>query len=175
MSICLIQRDSGDEELYSVYVPTNHLYIGDIYLLNSQEIIRPNLSVREGIGMLLASLLWWFSQINPFVMVKVIYLLSSHFSLYFRDHCFSGNVNASGDFFHRKYPSSEWQDTNKPNGIDWVIVLNACTTCGFTLSCQIENIIAFVILSSHLSLISRVIRDTGGIHFIPASHSLAIS
>lgn len=35
----------------SVYVPTNHLYIGDIFLINSEEIIRPNLSVREGIGL----------------------------------------------------------------------------------------------------------------------------
>lgn len=34
-----------------VYVPTNHLYIGDIFLVNSNDVIRPNLSVREGIGM----------------------------------------------------------------------------------------------------------------------------
>ncbi|GJU62137.1 COV 1-like protein [Tanacetum coccineum] len=38
-----------EEELYSVYVPTNHLYIGDIFLVNSKDVIRPNLSVREGI------------------------------------------------------------------------------------------------------------------------------
>ena len=44
------QSYTGDEELYSVYVPTNHLYIGDIFLVNSKEVIRPNLSVREGIG-----------------------------------------------------------------------------------------------------------------------------
>jgi hypothetical protein len=36
-----------------VYVPTNHLYIGDIFLVNSEEIIRPNLSIREGIGRVL--------------------------------------------------------------------------------------------------------------------------
>ena len=46
----LLQTDKGDEELCSVYVPTNHLYIGDIFLVNSEEIIRPNLSIREGIG-----------------------------------------------------------------------------------------------------------------------------
>jgi hypothetical protein len=51
---CVIQQtDKGDEELCSVYVPTNHLYIGDIFLLNTDEIIRPNLSIREGIGKLL--------------------------------------------------------------------------------------------------------------------------
>lgn len=45
----ILQSYTGDEELYSVYVPTNHLYIGDIFLVNSKEVIRPNLSVREGI------------------------------------------------------------------------------------------------------------------------------
>ncbi|CAM6101590.1 unnamed protein product [Calypogeia fissa] len=44
-----LQMETGDEDLCSVYVPTNHLYIGDIFLVNSREIIRPNLSVREGI------------------------------------------------------------------------------------------------------------------------------
>lgn len=50
--ICILstQRESEDEELCSVFVPTNHLYIGDIFLVNSKEIIRPNLSIREGIG-----------------------------------------------------------------------------------------------------------------------------
>ncbi|GJU50444.1 hypothetical protein Tco_1219999, partial [Tanacetum coccineum] len=43
-------RENGDEELCSVYVPTNHLYIGDVFLVNSEEIIRPNLSIREGIA-----------------------------------------------------------------------------------------------------------------------------
>lgn len=33
-----------------MYVPTNHLYIGDIFLVNARDVIRPNLSVREGIG-----------------------------------------------------------------------------------------------------------------------------
>ncbi|KAJ7519025.1 hypothetical protein O6H91_20G019900 [Diphasiastrum complanatum] len=45
----VLQNETGQEELCCVYVPTNHLYIGDIFLLNSRDIIRPNLSVREGI------------------------------------------------------------------------------------------------------------------------------
>ncbi|GJZ95920.1 COV 1-like protein [Tanacetum coccineum] len=49
-SSVILQTYSGEEELYSVYVPTNHLYIGDIFLVNSKDVIRPNLSVREGIG-----------------------------------------------------------------------------------------------------------------------------
>ncbi|XP_049933221.1 protein CONTINUOUS VASCULAR RING 1-like isoform X2 [Nymphaea colorata] len=44
-----LQHYSGEEELCCVYVPTNHLYIGDIFLINSKDVIRPNLSVREGI------------------------------------------------------------------------------------------------------------------------------
>ena len=34
-----------------MYVPTNHVYVGDIFLLGKEDIIRPNLSVREGLGM----------------------------------------------------------------------------------------------------------------------------
>ncbi|KAH7352453.1 hypothetical protein KP509_19G046000 [Ceratopteris richardii] len=44
-----LRTSMDEEELCSVYVPTNHLYLGDIFLINSRDIIRPNLSVREGI------------------------------------------------------------------------------------------------------------------------------
>ncbi|XP_041005964.1 protein LIKE COV 2-like [Juglans microcarpa x Juglans regia] len=49
-----LQGDNEDEELCSVFVPTNHLYIGDILLVNSKEIIRPNLSIREGIEIIVS-------------------------------------------------------------------------------------------------------------------------
>lgn len=45
-----LQNYTGEEELFCVYVPTNHLYIGDVFMINSRDVIRPNLSVREGIG-----------------------------------------------------------------------------------------------------------------------------
>ncbi|XP_019151220.1 PREDICTED: protein LIKE COV 1-like isoform X1 [Ipomoea nil] len=48
-SSVVLQNYAGDEELYCVYVPTNHLYIGDVFLINANDVIRPNLSVREGI------------------------------------------------------------------------------------------------------------------------------
>ena len=38
------------EELFSVYVPTNHIYVGDIFLLGKEDIIHTSLSVREGLG-----------------------------------------------------------------------------------------------------------------------------
>ncbi|CAH9102910.1 unnamed protein product [Cuscuta epithymum] len=48
-SYVVLQNYSEDEDLCCVYVPTNHLYIGDIFLVNAKDVIRPNLSVREGI------------------------------------------------------------------------------------------------------------------------------
>ncbi|RRT62984.1 hypothetical protein BHE74_00016025 [Ensete ventricosum] len=48
-STVVLQSYSGEEELCCVYVPTNHLYIGDIFLVSSKDVIRPNISVREGI------------------------------------------------------------------------------------------------------------------------------
>jgi hypothetical protein len=47
---CLVQTTGGELVLYAVYVPTNHVYIGDIFLMGESEIIRNNLSVREGLG-----------------------------------------------------------------------------------------------------------------------------
>ncbi|URE41447.1 hypothetical protein MUK42_33925 [Musa troglodytarum] len=52
-STVILQSYSGEDELFCVYVPTNHLYIGDIFLVNSNDVIRPNLSVREGIAIAL--------------------------------------------------------------------------------------------------------------------------
>ncbi|KAH7287016.1 hypothetical protein KP509_32G033100 [Ceratopteris richardii] len=49
-----LQHDAGEDYLCSVYVPTNHLYIGDIILLNNKDIIRSNLSVRDGIEIILS-------------------------------------------------------------------------------------------------------------------------
>ncbi|CAA2951705.1 LIKE COV 1-like [Olea europaea subsp. europaea] len=48
-SFVTLQTYSGQEELCCVYIPTNHLYIGDVFLVNSNDVIRPNLSVGEGI------------------------------------------------------------------------------------------------------------------------------
>ncbi|KAH7511926.1 protein LIKE COV 1 [Ziziphus jujuba] len=48
-SSVVLQNYTGEEELCCVYVPTNHLYIGDIFLVSTKDVIRPNLSVREGI------------------------------------------------------------------------------------------------------------------------------
>ncbi|XP_073293453.1 protein LIKE COV 2-like [Primulina huaijiensis] len=64
-SSVLLQRDEGDEQLYSVFVPTNHLYIGDIFLVNSKDIIRPNLSIREGIEIIVSGGMTMPQTISP--------------------------------------------------------------------------------------------------------------
>ncbi|PRQ44264.1 hypothetical protein RchiOBHm_Chr3g0477331 [Rosa chinensis] len=53
-SLFSFQRDNEYEELCSVFVPTNHLYIGEIFLVDSKYIIRPNLSIREGIEIIVS-------------------------------------------------------------------------------------------------------------------------
>ncbi|GKV29900.1 hypothetical protein SLEP1_g38775 [Rubroshorea leprosula] len=42
-STVVLQKSFGEEELSCVYVPTNHLYLGDIFLISSKDILRPNL------------------------------------------------------------------------------------------------------------------------------------
>ncbi|CAA7397370.1 unnamed protein product [Spirodela intermedia] len=53
-STVLLQSESGEEELCCVYVPTNHIYLGDIFLISSKDVIRPNLSIREGIEIIVS-------------------------------------------------------------------------------------------------------------------------
>ncbi|KAG7021856.1 Protein CONTINUOUS VASCULAR RING 1 [Cucurbita argyrosperma subsp. argyrosperma] len=69
-STVTLQNYSGEEELCCVYVPTNHLYIGDVFLVNSQDVIRPNLSVREGIEIVVSggmSMPQILSILNPHI------------------------------------------------------------------------------------------------------------
>jgi len=67
-----LQSYSGQEDLYCVYVPTNHLYIGDIFMVNSKDAIRPNLSVREGIEIVVSggmSMPQILSTLDPQVII----------------------------------------------------------------------------------------------------------
>ncbi|KAF8072793.1 COV1 [Scenedesmus sp. PABB004] len=45
----LLQTHEGDVRLTAVYIPTNHVYVGDIYLLDERDLIHTNLTVREGL------------------------------------------------------------------------------------------------------------------------------
>nr|GEV62853.1 protein like COV 3-like [Tanacetum cinerariifolium] len=53
-STVTLRKNTGVEELCCVYVPTNHLYLGDIVLVNSKDVIKPNISVREGIEIIIS-------------------------------------------------------------------------------------------------------------------------
>ncbi|XP_061353367.1 protein LIKE COV 3-like isoform X2 [Gastrolobium bilobum] len=53
-SSVILQRNRDEEELFCVYIPTNHLYLGDIFLISPNDILRPNLSVREGIEIVIS-------------------------------------------------------------------------------------------------------------------------
>ncbi|KAM4131263.1 hypothetical protein ACJW30_01G164200 [Castanea mollissima] len=68
-SSVVLQRDEGDVELCSVYVPTNHLYIGDVFLVNSEEIIWPNLSIRECIEIIISVGMTMPRVISPTVRI----------------------------------------------------------------------------------------------------------
>lgn len=53
-STVTLRGGSGDQELACVYVPTNHLYLGDIFLMSRADVIIPDLSVREAIEIVLS-------------------------------------------------------------------------------------------------------------------------
>jgi uncharacterized membrane protein len=48
-----LDRGSGPEALVAVYVPTNHLYLGDIIVCGRDRVLFPDISVEEGIRIFL--------------------------------------------------------------------------------------------------------------------------
>jgi uncharacterized membrane protein len=48
-----IDRGHGPEALVAVYVPTNHLYLGDVLVFRASEIAYPDISVEQGIRIFL--------------------------------------------------------------------------------------------------------------------------
>ena len=49
----VVDRGRGTEELVAVYIPTNHLYLGDIVIVERSRTSFPNMSVEEGIRIFL--------------------------------------------------------------------------------------------------------------------------
>ena len=49
----VLDRGNGPEELVAVYVPTNHIYFGDIHIYSSHVVTYPNLSIQEGVQIFL--------------------------------------------------------------------------------------------------------------------------
>ena len=48
-----IDRGKGPEAMVAVYVPTNHLYLGDVVVYPRAQAIFPDLSVEEGVRIFL--------------------------------------------------------------------------------------------------------------------------
>jgi uncharacterized membrane protein len=49
----IVDRGKGPEELLAVYVPTNHLYLGDIVICERARAIYPDISVEDGVRIFL--------------------------------------------------------------------------------------------------------------------------
>lgn len=49
----LVARDGREEAFLAVYVPTNHLYLGDVFLYPRARVSFPELSVEEGVRIFL--------------------------------------------------------------------------------------------------------------------------
>lgn len=48
-----VDRGAGPEALVAVYVPTNHLYLGDVLVFRAGEVAYPDISVEQGIRIFL--------------------------------------------------------------------------------------------------------------------------
>lgn len=54
-SFTLRRSDGRVEELCTVYIPTNHLYVGDVVVLPAVDVIETDLSVEDGISVILSA------------------------------------------------------------------------------------------------------------------------
>jgi uncharacterized membrane protein len=48
-----VDRGQGPEPMVAVYVPTNHLYLGDVAVFRADEVVYPDLTVEQGIRIFL--------------------------------------------------------------------------------------------------------------------------
>jgi uncharacterized membrane protein len=54
-SFTLVRRNGEKYTLCTVYVPTNHLYVGDVVVLPQEDIIETDLSVEDGVSLILSA------------------------------------------------------------------------------------------------------------------------
>jgi uncharacterized membrane protein len=53
-SFTLKHADGSAETFCTVYVPTNHLYVGDVVLVPEKDVVETDLSVEEGVSLILS-------------------------------------------------------------------------------------------------------------------------
>ncbi len=51
----LRRRDGRDQEVCTVYVPTNHLYVGDVVVLPIEDVVETDLSIEDGMSLMLSA------------------------------------------------------------------------------------------------------------------------
>ncbi len=51
----LKRKDGAEHEVCTVYVPTNHLYVGDVVVLPAEDVIETDLSVEDGVSLMLSA------------------------------------------------------------------------------------------------------------------------
>ena len=51
----LTRGDGTSERLCTVYVPTNHLYVGDVVVLPEHDVLLTDLSVEDGVSLILSA------------------------------------------------------------------------------------------------------------------------
>lgn len=49
------RKDGEEHEVCTVYVPTNHLYVGDVVVLPASDVIETDLSVEDGVSLMLSA------------------------------------------------------------------------------------------------------------------------
>src|SRR5262245_27077853 len=54
-SFLLRQQDGTTRQLCTVYVPTNHLYVGDVVVLPVEDVLETDLSVEDGVSLILSA------------------------------------------------------------------------------------------------------------------------
>lgn len=54
-SFTLRFADGREHEACTVYVPTNHLYVGDVVVLPADDVLETDLSVEEGVSLMLSA------------------------------------------------------------------------------------------------------------------------
>jgi uncharacterized membrane protein len=51
----LERRGQGVESFCTVYIPTNHLYVGDVVVLPASDVIETDLSIEDGVSLILSA------------------------------------------------------------------------------------------------------------------------
>jgi uncharacterized membrane protein len=54
-SFVLRLKDGREHEVCTVYVPTNHLYVGDVVVLPASDVIETDLTVEDGMSLMLSA------------------------------------------------------------------------------------------------------------------------